>query len=293
MPGMLAAVFTVFCCSALAYARPPAAQTTKASRRTKTGLDVAYHNGQLARRSDRVTAARRALGGLLDTMPHVLRRAIHEAHAIGAAQIGRDGKRPAGINPDGTTNYTHAQLLRKAGVLRRALRRGGIEAAPTQLRVINKLFDHGIVGGAASDHAFEPPPIVDRRSMIEFDDQMPFQERVQHDIVSRLKAGLFPANTGVDHGSLLRSATLQIDYQPVKGTTDHIHVVTEAIGSKLASDARRADYQAAGYKPMIYRRVGSAYVLVFWYDTRKGPPPTPRNRMAEVFSEYDSIGDTY
>jgi hypothetical protein len=59
--------------------------------------------------------------------------AIEQAHRVGLGQRGRDGLRPAAIG-----NYTFAQILRKASILRYEGRFN-----PTQIRV---LMESGLVG---------------------------------------------------------------------------------------------------------------------------------------------------
>jgi DNA-directed RNA polymerase alpha subunit len=84
----------------------------------------------------RLQAAGRILGREVDSNSPV-GIAIEKAHRVGEGQIGRDGVRPAGINLNGTTNYTNRQLDEKRKILAEAgLNHDQIKA----------LMDNGIVG---------------------------------------------------------------------------------------------------------------------------------------------------
>lgn len=102
--------------------------------RTRLGVSSAYHNSRMVDPSERIGAAQKVLG---TSISNGKRRAIHEAHVIGSGEIGRDGRSSAGVNADGTSNFTLGQLLRKAKILKKA----GFGRSE-----IRKLFDHGIVG---------------------------------------------------------------------------------------------------------------------------------------------------
>ena len=91
-------------------------------------------NAQLGERK-RIKLARSLLGTRLGKTK---RAAIMEAHAVGNGEVGKDGVRPAGINKDGTSNFTVGQIKRKVAILKRA----GFKR--TQIR---KLLDHGVTGG--------------------------------------------------------------------------------------------------------------------------------------------------
>jgi hypothetical protein len=107
------------------------------AKRTQLGRQTAYANSRLMWRYQRVKLART----LLKTPINYQRaKAIHQAHKIGRGEPGRNPKHVAGVNPNGTTNYTVAQLRRKAAVLHKA----GFSRSE-----IRTLFDHGVVGSAS------------------------------------------------------------------------------------------------------------------------------------------------
>jgi hypothetical protein len=110
--------------------------------RTLVGLRTCYANAQLAPKA-RLHKASVILGASL-TAPKA--EAILQAHEVGADQPGRDSRLPAGVKPDGTTNYTFVQLRAKYSILKGAGFTG---------RQIARLFDHGIVGQTAAARPYQ------------------------------------------------------------------------------------------------------------------------------------------
>ncbi|HEU5059147.1 MAG TPA: hypothetical protein VFU21_21590 [Kofleriaceae bacterium] len=103
-----------------------------AGAKKPTGTEV-RKNAQLGDKN-RIKLARSLLRTRLGKAK---RAAILKAHAVGDGEIGKDGVRPAGINRDGTSNFTVSQLRRKITILKRA----GFKRAQ-----IRTLLDHGVTG---------------------------------------------------------------------------------------------------------------------------------------------------